>query len=354
MKVMNLCLLIVICIGLGCASVGKEWKRVSDIDTVETYEQFLSEYPDCEFSDRAKICIEAKHYDSAIRQGSIEAYKSFLEKHPNGKYAKETKNALVKQEFENACTSAFDIGSSLPLEEFVNTHPNGFYTYEARDLITALEEVGQFDQEDIDYVGQFDLSKKSTLDIISSDDLVRLEQIYLQDHIAPNGDTAALALTFLEWKLGTMLSDADIHLPPVGEFSDFGSETRYTLTALPQKDVYEASCVAYDDEVKLTEFYPLPPSSIIRFKGRVPFPLKRSPGQLDGGVLARGSLEDIIRFGVTNSTLIQAPPILKHYLFEGSQEDPLTFVLVKGRGYYYLHGTGKVTLPSGIVKSFPQ
>jgi hypothetical protein len=42
------------------------------------------------------------------------------------------------------------------------------------------------------------------------------------------------------------------------------------------------------------------------------------------------------------------------YRFEGTEDDPLVFALIKGLGYVYLRGTGTVFLPNGTKRRFPK
>jgi hypothetical protein len=42
-----------------------------------------------------------------------------------------------------------------------------------------------------------------------------------------------------------------------------------------------------------------------------------------------------------------SPPAFGKYKFIGNKEDPLTFILLKGVGYAYLHGKGRVVTPDG-------
>ena len=44
---------------------------------------------------------------------------------------------------------------------------------------------------------------------------------------------------------------------------------------------------------------------------------------------------------------------LEGYTFDSSPDDPLQFVVDRGKGYYYDQGTGTVTAPDGEVTTLP-
>lgn len=127
------------------------------------------------------------------------------------------------------------------------------------------------------------------------------------------------------------------------------SDSQYELKLQSVKDIAHGTGVGYWGY-----------SSIIRFEGKVRFPI-RSEGQIGGGWLNRGTLEQTLKHGLTNSTLVRANPTEEALLFEGDPKDPLSFAFLHSEKlkwppeivFCYLHGTGKVYLKDGTIVSLP-
>ncbi|MCF8255604.1 MAG: hypothetical protein K9J84_13590 [Bacteroidia bacterium] len=74
----------------------KKWKKANEANTIESYQKFLSKYPDSEFSSLAKEGIIKLDYEDACERNSISAYEKFLKKHSDSKYHDDV-NQRIKQ-----------------------------------------------------------------------------------------------------------------------------------------------------------------------------------------------------------------------------------------------------------------
>lgn len=77
----------------GCSREKSDWRSAQAADTAESYEQFISEYPESTLvvtaRERLGQLAEERDWRSAAGVDTAEAYRQFLAQHPSGKWARE-------------------------------------------------------------------------------------------------------------------------------------------------------------------------------------------------------------------------------------------------------------------------
>lgn len=87
-----LCLCLVLA---GCSHVADDWKQAQAANTTESYQEFLRQHPDSEFSkdahDKLAQLAEERDWELAVNAGTLDAYQQFLAAHADGKWAQEAR-----------------------------------------------------------------------------------------------------------------------------------------------------------------------------------------------------------------------------------------------------------------------
>lgn len=87
-----LCLCLVLA---GCSHVADDWKQAQAANTTESFQEFLRQHPDSEFSkdahDKLAQLAEERDWELAVNAGTLDAYQQFLAAHADGKWAQEAR-----------------------------------------------------------------------------------------------------------------------------------------------------------------------------------------------------------------------------------------------------------------------
>lgn len=62
--------------------IKEAFEAVEEIDRIDSYEQFMSTYPDSAYEKYAKIKIETLEFKDAVKQRTVEALDAFMSKYP--------------------------------------------------------------------------------------------------------------------------------------------------------------------------------------------------------------------------------------------------------------------------------
>ncbi len=88
----------ILCLGLvlaGCSHVADDWKQAQAANTTESFQEFLRQHPDSEFSkdarDKLAGLAEERDRELAVNAGTLDAYQQFLAAHADGKWAQEAR-----------------------------------------------------------------------------------------------------------------------------------------------------------------------------------------------------------------------------------------------------------------------
>jgi hypothetical protein len=100
-----------------CSRERSDWRSAQAADTTESYEQFISEYPESELvasaRERVAQLTEEKDWRTAASVDSLAAYQQFVAQHPAGKWTREAQ--LRIESFANAGPAA--AGSAVPVPD---------------------------------------------------------------------------------------------------------------------------------------------------------------------------------------------------------------------------------------------
>ncbi len=118
----------------GCAS--RAYQRAKDTDTVESYREFLREYPKDDLSEAAEARIEELEFAQAQQLHTVLAYKRFLEAHPEAAQARAAQALLEGLRFN----AAKEAGTAVAWRQFLAEHPDGSQRDEARRLLAEAEQ----------------------------------------------------------------------------------------------------------------------------------------------------------------------------------------------------------------------
>lgn len=69
--------------------------------TVDAYQQFLSRYPNSEFTRTAHNAIEKLEFEKASEINTVDAYQTFLEKYPQSSHARQLNKQIMTLEYDN-------------------------------------------------------------------------------------------------------------------------------------------------------------------------------------------------------------------------------------------------------------
>ncbi len=93
-KVLGLCCALVLALS-GCSRQQSDWQKTRELNTTDSYEQFLKKYPSGEFTSQAQARVkelyEERDWQKARDADTPEAYQAFLKQYPEGKWTEEAR-----------------------------------------------------------------------------------------------------------------------------------------------------------------------------------------------------------------------------------------------------------------------
>ncbi len=117
----------------GCAS--RAFKEAKEINTVESYDHFLLEHQESEFTDEANDLKADALFRKAKDKNTIEAYDAYVKKYPNTVYLstiKERKEMLIFHDAKAKSTIA-------AYEHYLGLYPKGTHLQEVRETILQMK-----------------------------------------------------------------------------------------------------------------------------------------------------------------------------------------------------------------------
>jgi cell division protein FtsN len=79
----------------GCSRQQSDWEKTRAANTVESYDQFLKQYPSGEFTAQAQARVkelnEEREWQKARDADTLDAYQAFIKQFPEGKWAEEAR-----------------------------------------------------------------------------------------------------------------------------------------------------------------------------------------------------------------------------------------------------------------------
>lgn len=79
---------------LSCYPQKGKWKKAQKINTIESYQEFIANYPSSEFVSSAETKLIELEYEKSKRKNTIDAYTYFLNNYPNAIYTNDINRRL--------------------------------------------------------------------------------------------------------------------------------------------------------------------------------------------------------------------------------------------------------------------
>lgn len=113
--------------------------RAIALGTVKALQDFISQYPDSEYVDKAKKCIIDFELWSETRQKNTKAaYQQYLSKSKLKVYSEEANEAIQRIEADEAWNTCHNSNSIPKLEDFMKNYPNSIHADEAQYELNLL------------------------------------------------------------------------------------------------------------------------------------------------------------------------------------------------------------------------
>ncbi len=114
----------------GCSKEKADWNTAKSMNTIESYESFISKYPSSIFAIEARKEIEKINYREAESLNTAEAYEKFIHAYPNGAMTYQARQGIYYLRAKEKDTIA-------AYEEFLKMFSNGRFVPRAKSAIRA-------------------------------------------------------------------------------------------------------------------------------------------------------------------------------------------------------------------------
>lgn len=113
-------ILTVLLFSTACFAQKNKWKKAQKINTIESYQEFVRNYPSSQFIGDAKQSLIELEFEKALKKNTVEGYNYFLRNYGENKYTEVIKNSLMILDFDNACKK----NTVSVYQEFIEKYPN--------------------------------------------------------------------------------------------------------------------------------------------------------------------------------------------------------------------------------------
>lgn len=136
------------------------WEKIQDKHTRADIEEFLKKYPNSKYRNTAKLILSAldtfsrgetsarenKLWERAVSSNMQTDYEEYLKEYPEGIYAERARKSLGEME-EEVLWVKTDRGSTESVERFIKKYPQSRWTETARQLLVSLQKQKQIAEE---------------------------------------------------------------------------------------------------------------------------------------------------------------------------------------------------------------
>jgi outer membrane protein assembly factor BamD (BamD/ComL family) len=131
---------------IGCATVDGEWKKASQLNTIESYQKFVSEHPGSKYEDQARKMIAKLDWQDALSHNSVASFNAYLSKHPKSEYAEIAEIKIEALDWRSAVASDDITGYRL----YIKKHPDSQNALKAKSMVEdhdwqAAQKVGNME-----------------------------------------------------------------------------------------------------------------------------------------------------------------------------------------------------------------
>jgi len=104
---------------IGCA--GQAFNNAKQINSIQSYDEFLTDYPDSKYSTEAKALREKVFYGQSKKKNTILSYKEYLKEYPSGKWKKEALKIIEKLTWDKTLKANSVASYKAFIEKFHNS-----------------------------------------------------------------------------------------------------------------------------------------------------------------------------------------------------------------------------------------
>jgi outer membrane protein assembly factor BamD (BamD/ComL family) len=115
----------------GCATQKKDWENTKNTNTIEAYQDFLSNYPKSPFKTQAKTNLLKLDWEKANSLNTVDAFQDFLKQHPNSNEANQARVQIDLLSWK----VAESINTSKSYNDYLTQINNGISSAEAKRRI---------------------------------------------------------------------------------------------------------------------------------------------------------------------------------------------------------------------------
>lgn len=115
---------------LSCSTMENDWKKAHKLDSISSYNTFITNHPDSKYIADAKTNIVRIAWQQATKINKKKSYELFLKTHPGSAYQKEAEEKIDELDWQ----SARQKNKYNAYEEYLKSHPDGLYQHKARVL----------------------------------------------------------------------------------------------------------------------------------------------------------------------------------------------------------------------------
>lgn len=204
-------------LSISCFPQKGKWEKVQKNNTIESYQEFLDNYPRSEFFDDAKQKLIELEYENALSKNTLKSYKDFLNKYKGNKYRSdlelEAKNKIdsINKQIEisnenSAWDEALKNKSLSYFTNFFSRFPNGQRAQIARKQV-KLSVLGSSDVI-ADFSADLQTVVSIIKDILLSENILVLPQDYkdINYEITVNTGTGLVPYVELDFNIDGSLN----------------------------------------------------------------------------------------------------------------------------------------------------
>jgi hypothetical protein len=122
-------------IGLQCSPEKKDFDKAKSLNTIEAYEEFVSQYPDSEYKGVIEVWIDSITFSEVKNKNTTEDYTNFASTYPNSNYLDSASYFIDKIRLDECLTK----GTIASYIEFLEDYPKNSF----RDtIVEKIKEKG--------------------------------------------------------------------------------------------------------------------------------------------------------------------------------------------------------------------
>lgn len=334
---------------IGCATMQRRWEATKSEDTIQAYKEFLRHYPEVELADKAherlKQLYEERDWEKSRKINTIRSYENFLKLYQESRFIEVARSRIEELEW----IQAEKIASIYAYESFITKYPNSKFNNQAKEKLEKLEWVSTEKEDSIEaydsFITKYPLSKYSSQAKDKLNLLIEIKEantVNKIEELIKKYEQQKQLVRRLVWSVEDMILEKI-------KIKGYGKRLAINLDPPRFEGKLEISC---DSDMCWSSALINPDSQ----PGDFMITMSESPEwcvlRFNGNVPTSAFLTKWVKKQSWKETRREYPKYL--FMGEGEYPNQLTFGFIKGIGYIYLRGKGKVIYPNGKMVKFLQ